>query len=114
MNWIAQAQALPVADAQRFEMSLKWKLRELSVRLFDPADPELKGLVDELWNNFGRKIPELQNDLRQVLERYGMSIPESSLVSGISPTDTPQGGVWTPGQSEPESDAPGKIWLPGS
>ena len=112
LEWISKGAESSGEGPSGFERKLSWKLRELMVRLEDPEDGQIQKLVDELWNYYGTKIPELRAELTNILSAYGRSVPGIDL-GGAAAADA-GGPLWTPGASEAApSEGEQKLWIPG-
>lgn len=102
-----------------FEQQLMWKLRELSLRLHDPDDPELMPLLETFRSKYVPKLPDLASHLDELCALYNVCPPWQETASVVTPSATAgtvTGGVWSPhsplGREESESGGK-KLWLPG-
>lgn len=105
LKWIQSGIDEEIANENKFENILQWKMRELAVRLDNPEDPGLKELMKEFEQKYIPKIPKLREHLQQLFQMYG--IDSSISMDGGSG----EGGIWTPGQ-EKESQGDHKLWVP--
>jgi tetratricopeptide (TPR) repeat protein len=108
LHWIETARQKVFGPTAKFEDQWRWDLRELMLRLTDPGDPGLKGILRKFTQFYGPKLPQLRSYLGVILEEAGVESPWNSV---LAPEMAASGGVWTP---ESEAAAPaGKLWLPG-
>ena len=119
LEWFRQQTDFVKSDDDTFETSLMCELRELTLRLEDPSDPELKPLIQRFREIYVPKFPSLGERLRQLLETYGVPAERLSdipagVVAGTAPGSSAEQGIWTPGETGGTSDEPQqKLWLPG-
>jgi hypothetical protein len=123
--WLSRARQSVMGLEGEFERTLQLEMRELTLRLSDPADPGLRDLLSRLWTDYGSKLPELRVELQSLVEAVDIEAPWST--DGGSVTAS---GLWTPGDpvqsvSTPEAggtDGAGgadggagdkTLWLPG-
>ncbi|MBI1312250.1 hypothetical protein GC176_13255 [bacterium] len=99
IKWIRQARE-EVDATDQFEERLNWAMREFQFRVEDRSDEALPGLIDELWNYFGGKLPEIRSAMAPVLQDLSLPIPGES-ASGIFLTE-----------STSSSGSESKLWLP--
>ncbi len=116
--WLSRGRDSTKAQPRSYEFQIMWDLKELGVRLDDTADDQALPLARRIIEQYGRKIPNLTEQVRQLVAAYR---PEQSfsdfLGAGVgdelaSVTGSP-GGVWTPGSTSSEEGSGGKLWLPG-
>ncbi len=117
LDWIAKGLDHSTQGEQAFENELQWKLRELTVRVDDPSDPELSGLMQRLWDYYGEKLPELRQHLATLVAERNLPAPWES-AAGIITADAGgaaigDAGVWSPSAGEPSQGDEKKLWLPG-
>ena len=103
LEWIKTARQ-EVGETDDFEDKLNWAMREFQFRVEDRSDEALPGLIDELWNYFGGKLPEIRNAMMPVLKDLGLPIPGET-ASGIVLSDS----AAAPSTSE---GGESKLWLP--
>ncbi|MCA9109586.1 MAG: tetratricopeptide repeat protein [Planctomycetaceae bacterium] len=112
LGWIAKGRALAAAQEHPFEHVLEWKMRELTLRIEDADDPELSGLLNDLWQNYGAKLPQLREYLVMIVNTAGITPPwESAIVTPTAPGSL-SGEIRPPHSSSAEA-AGKKLWLPG-
>ncbi|MCA9051779.1 MAG: DUF2384 domain-containing protein, partial [Planctomycetaceae bacterium] len=101
-------------DKDAFRLRLEIDIRELSFRLDNPHDPQLRGLLAGLRDRYFRKIPEIAGIIRSELESSGC---EHLLdVLDVPPHAGTQGGrLWTPGSGDAAETAGtgSRLWVPG-
>ncbi len=114
IRWIQEARRHALGDQPRFEDQWRWDLRELSIRLTEPAAPATTDLIQKFVNYYGPKVPQLRPYLEIILEEAGVDSPWNSGV--IMPDGAggaaASGALWTP-EAEPQPAGGGKLWLPG-
>jgi tetratricopeptide (TPR) repeat protein len=105
LDWSARGQQMMAASDERaFEKRLTWKLRELRVHVAHSQPDALRGLLLELWENYGAKMPSLRQQLNEVVATLKMDAPwEKAIVTA--------GEDWSPAAAA--SDPSKKLWLPG-
>lgn len=106
LDWIARGAALvPAGDDRSFERDLLWKMRELRVRMSYSAADEVRGVLLELWERYGAKLPSLRAQLAEAVRQLGIDPPwESAIVTA--------GPGWSPQAAGASGDLK-KLWLPG-
>lgn len=101
------------AEENSFELVLEWTMRELTVRLEDPEDPEIPKLLQHFNDYYLPKIPELATTLSALVSNFGLSTPwedgEEPAIVGAGASE----GVWSPEATASEPSKPSKLWLPG-
>lgn len=114
LSWIEKGkQSAESGDREKqFERRLEWVLREFNLRLEDPDDPALAGVVQHLWSYYVPKLPKLAAHLSEALNRFGIAAPEVEAAE-VGFGSTTGGGLWTPSPAAAGSDAGRKLWLPG-
>ncbi|MCA9056539.1 MAG: hypothetical protein KDA75_22075, partial [Planctomycetaceae bacterium] len=107
LEWITRGRSAESADGDdRFEKSLMSKLQELRIRAASGTPDELRPLLLDLWENYGAKLPNLREQLRELTTQLQMDPPwESAIVTA--------GAGWTPGQATESAESPKKLWIPG-
>lgn len=111
-DWLNQAQAWVRTQEKSFELMLQWKMRELSLRIEDPDDEQRLTTFREIWNTYGKKVPDLREYLSFISKTYHIPFDDSNLVL---PGADEAGRVWKPG-SATEQAAEGEkksLWWPG-
>ncbi len=105
LEWCVRGRAECEKDGE-FGQRLEWTALELELRLENPDDPAIPGLVDHMWNYFGSKLPQLRPQMEALLRRANLPIPGET-----------KSGLVLPGSMASSSgataDAP-KLWLPNS
>jgi hypothetical protein len=114
IHWIQEARQHALGEHPRFEDQWRWDLRELSIRLTEPAAPATSALLHKFVNYYGPKVPQLRPYLEVILEEAGVASPWNA---GVITPDLASGGaatgaLWTP-EVEPQPAGGGKLWLPG-
>jgi tetratricopeptide (TPR) repeat protein len=118
LSWIHRGQENAQAS-QAFENELQWKMRELSFRLEDTSDPGLSDFMKEIWDKYGKKMPQIREYLKAFAQAFDLDLPwmkESSLLdTGDLAGNVSSEGIWAPGEATPEADSGSgsKLWLPG-
>lgn len=116
IHWIRQAREKLAVGENAFQIQWTCDLRELMIRVDDPADPELPGLLQRFARYYGPKIPRLREMLEPLLASAGLESPwENGQIGGLSDVggSVTAGGVWTP-EAEAAPAGAGKLWLPGT
>jgi len=115
LAWVAKARALPQPDSTtEFQHRVAWDLREFTLRVEDPQDPQRIPLLRRLIQDYGAKVPELREHVLQIATAYGLSTAEvmSEIQTPAAAGTAGAGGLWTPSSGNPPASG-GKIWLPG-
>ncbi len=94
-----------------FEQVLEWKMRELTLRIEDPDDPHLTTLLEDLWHNYGAKLPQLREYLVTLVNVAGVTPPWDSSI--ITVGDMAAGSAGLPSATSTSTGREGKLWLPG-
>jgi len=118
LSWIKKGQENSQSQPNKaFENEMQWKMRELSFRLEDTSDPELSDFMKEIWDKYGKKTPQIKEYLVAFAHAFELDVP---WMSGASLLDTGEfsgksssEGLWSPGDSTPDTDAEQKLWIPG-
>lgn len=120
LSWIHKGQENAKTQPNNaFESELQWKMRELSFRLEDTTDPGLSDFMKQIWDQYGKKTPQIKEYLKAFAQAFELDVPwmkESTLLDpGNIPGGTTAEGIWSPGESIPDSDSDSgqKLWLPG-
>jgi tetratricopeptide (TPR) repeat protein len=111
LSWISKGkEAAETGDRDKlFEAKLEWALREFNLRLEEPDDPGLNGIVRHLWDYYVPKLPKLASHLTEALARFGIQAPEGD--AGVGFGSTTDAAIWTPAAATSETG--NKLWLPG-
>ena len=115
-EWLARARKAAAGLEGEFERTLQLEMRELTLRLQDLEDPELRTLLDRLWNVYGSKLPQLREELQALVEAVDIVPPWTADGGTVTAS-----GLWTPGGTGEaavtgegdEADGEKKLWLPG-
>lgn len=114
IEWVKAAKEKLLQGSTSFEQQWTWDLRELMLRLTDPADPELPPLLKKFASYYGPKIPQMRSYLEAILLEAGVESPWAG--GEIITPDLAAAGdthsVWSP-QREPAATGGSKLWLPG-
>lgn len=97
---------------EAFRVHLELDIRELSYRLDDPADAQLKPLLHKFRDRYLHKIPEIEGVIVEQLEHANCPELAAELEGGLAAIGSGQGGLWTPG-AESSGAGGGQLWLPG-
>jgi tetratricopeptide (TPR) repeat protein len=111
LDWIRKGTEHAATGEEAFVNTLRWEMRELSLRVEDPADPQLMPHVRHVLDRYAKKIPRLAEHVRTVLAAYGVRAPERLEVAGVGGHVT-ESGLWTPGDAD-AGEQKKKLWLPG-
>ncbi len=111
LDWTRKGREHAEGQPHPFEHVLEWKMRELSLRIEDPQDPQLTRLLEDLWQNYGAKLPQLREYLVTLVGVAGVKAPWDASI--LAPDAGMSGApAWT-STSEPVSGTGSKLWLPG-
>ena len=116
LSWIQKGQENAKAQPENsFENELQWKMRELSFRLEDTADPELSDFMKQIWDQYGKKMPQIKEYLKAFAQAFGLDLPWMSESTMFESGNVSSEGIWSPGEASPDTDAGSgsKLWLPG-
>ena len=115
LAWCARGREYSQGVAPNFETQVMWDLFELSLRVDDRQDPLLAPLLQHVWFDLARKLPQIREQLTPLLTTYGIPIPGTAVVPGaeLAGSVSPQSGLWTPGAAPAPAGAASKLWLPG-
>ena len=100
-EWIRKARE-EVGATDDFEGKLNWAMREFQFRVENRSDEALPGLIDELWNYFGGKLPEIRNAMEPILKELSLPIPG----------ETASGIVLSESAASSSASGESKLWLP--
>lgn len=114
-EWIGKALEWTKTQDNHFELGLQWKMRELTLRVEDPQDPELTPLFKELWDKYGKKLPELRQHLSMLAMAYKLpALKDSGIVTPDQMQAESSGGIFLGDAREETEGERKKLWLPGS
>lgn len=110
LEWVAKGrEAAQQSREKPFEQTLHWRMREVSMRMEDPDDPAMAGLLNELWQTYGPKLPWLRDQLTELVETLQIDPPWGGVVVSSSVAEAT--GDWTPEPAAGGGEK--KLWLPG-
>ncbi len=110
LSWIQKGRDFDRNRNQPIEAFAIWDLREATVRLWEPSDPQGPQILKRMWEETAVKLPYLRNVLQALVQSARMDPPwEDGIIQPGKPVDT--GGVWTPGE-QPAGEK-SKLWIPG-
>ena len=116
-KYLQQAQDLADSAENAFEAKLQWLIRELTFRLEDPTDEQLKPLLKRLWDGYTAKLPQLKEYLNSIVQMFELTPPWTETGNIITPgglDSQSSGGVWTPDAPAADTQqSESKLWLPG-
>ncbi len=95
--------------------ALQWEIRELQLRMQDPEDhndPRLMELLERLYQQYLRKMPELESIITDLLAVYDIQPPWYGGKILTSTGESVSNELWSP-EKEAEANSGGKLWLPG-
>ncbi|MEX2285739.1 MAG: tetratricopeptide repeat protein [Planctomycetaceae bacterium] len=118
LDWTLKGKEHSRTQKDGFEETFRWEVRELTLRLQDPDDPELVPFLLRMREYYRLKLPRFEQYLESILDIYDVTPPWDSGEGVVaSALDAPGsvGGLWTPGNAEQTSGGGGekKLWLPG-
>lgn len=96
-----------------FRDHLELDIRELSYRLDDPSDEQIKPLLHRFRDRYLHKIPEIEDVIVEQLENAGCIELASELEGGLAAVSAGSSSLWTPGSEERSGSGGGSLWLPG-
>lgn len=99
--------------AEAFRNHLELDIRELSYRLDDPSDEQLKPLLHRFRDRYLHKIPEIEAVIVEQLQNAGCTELAAELEGGLAAVSAGASSLWTPGAEEPAESGSGQLWLPG-
>ncbi|MDG2388035.1 MAG: tetratricopeptide repeat protein [Planctomycetaceae bacterium] len=111
-SWLEKGLEWSKDQQNSFELELQWKMRALTLRVEDPQDPELIPVFEELWDKYGKKLPELRHHLSMLAEAYDLPVKEKVGIVTPDQIAGESGGLFT-GEESTEADGEKKLWLPG-
>ncbi|MGE4002080.1 MAG: tetratricopeptide repeat protein [Planctomycetaceae bacterium] len=113
LEWVRRGRQLAESQRHSFEPVLQWKMKDLAIRIEDPDDGQLRELLDDLWQNYGAKLPQLREYLVTLVDVARVTPPwESVIVTPAAVGGIGGGDSWR-GESENPAAAGKKLWLPG-
>jgi len=92
--------------------SLEWEMRELQFRVEDPEDPGLIDFLNKLYQQYLRKMPELEAIITNLLAMSNILPPWCSGNIATPGGESDSNELWNP-EKETEASSGGKLWLPG-
>lgn len=111
LRWAARGREFSRAGENAFERNLTWKLRELRLQVALGDIDDLRRLLTDLWANYGAKIPNLRDQLMQVVETLRIDPPwEQAIVTADSLSGATS---WNPSLQPAGGEPAKKLWLPG-
>ena len=107
LEWVARGRETAAKEGDdAFRDGLVWKMQELRIRAVSGSPDELRPLLLDLWENYGAKLPNLREQLRQLVDGLEIDPPwESAIVTA--------GTDWSPGQPQSGGESEKKLWIPG-
>lgn len=105
LEWCMRGRAECEKEGE-FAQRLEWATLEFELRLENPEDPALPGVIDQLWNYYGGKLPQLRAQLESILRSNDLPIPGETKSGLVLPESMTVGAGAT-------AEAP-KLWLPGT
>jgi tetratricopeptide (TPR) repeat protein len=112
---LQQAREAASHSRESFREVLEIEIRELAMRLDDPSDPELVGLLHRIRDRYIAKLPEIG----EVIQAQLLASNCAHLIAELDTTMAVTGAVsgtalWTPQSgSEAATGSGGALWLPG-
>lgn len=116
LSWIHKGQEnAQTQPTNAFESELQWKMRELSFRLEDTSDPGLSDFMKQIWNQYGKKTPQIKEYLKAFAQAFELDVSWMNQPALEELGTTSSEGIWSPGESTPDDspDSGQKLWLPG-
>jgi len=98
---------------EAFRDHLELDIRELSYRLDDPGDEQIKPLLHRFRDRYLHKIPEIEDVIVEQLQNAGCLQLAAELEGGLAAVNAGSSSLWTPGSPESSESAGGSLWLPG-
>lgn len=98
---------------EAFRVHLELDIRELSYRLDDPADSQLKPLLHKFRDRYLHKIPEIEAVIIEQLDHSGCPELASELEGGLAAVTSLSGSLWTPDANPGAAGGGAQLWLPG-
>ena len=113
-SWLERGRQLPLTEGKTaFQQGWTWDMAELSTRLEDPSDPQLKALLRRFVTYYSPKVPQIRPHIEQMLQAFGLPSPWESADIVIATEASLTGGVWNPEAAETVPAGERKLWLPG-
>ena len=111
LQWIAKGRQIAEAEQGAFKKKIRWELAELTVRLDNPDDPELRPVLQRIHSKCSTKLPELIPLIEELCSSAAVPVPWQTGPGGVvADGAVTSGGIWTP---EAEQSGEKKLWLPG-
>lgn len=98
---------------EAFRYQLELDIRELSYRLDDPSDQQLKPLLHRFRDRYLHKIPEIEDVIVEQLHHSGCPELASELEGGLATVGAGSSSLWTPGSESAAPSGESSLWLPG-
>lgn len=111
-DWLDKGLEWSKQQQNAFELELQWKMRALTLRVEDPEDAELLPLFEELWDRYGKKLPELRHHLSMLAEAYDLPVKQKTGIITPDGDDAGSGKLFT-GDEPADPGGEKKLWLPG-
>ncbi len=92
--------------------ALEWEMRELQFRMEDPETPGLVDFLNKLYQQYLRKMPELEAIITNLLAMNNVLPPWHSGKIVTPGGESASNELWNP-EKEAEASSGGKLWLPG-
>jgi hypothetical protein len=103
-DWLRKARERAETQENSFELRLRCDLRELTLRIEDPEDPELQKLLQRFSTYYLPKLPQLRENLDGLLAAHGIEPPWDAAPFGAAEAATANAsGIWTPESGAPET-----------
>jgi hypothetical protein len=116
-HWLKSGRQAAQTHENAFELTLQWDMRELAIRLDDPADPELPGLSERIKREYGAKLPNIRQYVESLMYLHGAGPAPGSLpdlaAAEASPAGVEAGRIWTPTAVSGGAAGERKLWVPG-
>jgi tetratricopeptide (TPR) repeat protein len=110
LEWIAKGrEAAQQATEHRFERTLQWRMREMTIRVDDPEDPATTALLRDMWQTYGAKLPWMRDQLNDLVGMLQIDPPWGGVVVTSNPDE--DAGSWSPAETAAGGEK--KLWLPG-
>lgn len=110
---IEEARQAVEPGTEAFRLQLELDIRELSFRLDDPSDPQLKPLLHRFRDRYLHKIPEIETVIAEQLQMAGCPELAGELEGGLQTIGAGTSSLWTPGAESAAAGSSGGLWLPG-
>jgi hypothetical protein len=116
-GWLEQGRQAAKTHENAFELTLQWDIRELMLRLDDPADPALHPLAERIKREYGAKLPNIRGYVESALYLHDAGPPPTAMPdvapAEASPAALEAGKIWTPAAAGAGSGGERKLWVPG-